>query len=41
MVTGQVAEEAVAPPLSAELVGAVSNPGLQQWLGIDDGGVPE
>lgn len=38
---GQIAEEAVAPAVSAELAGAVGNPGLQQWLGIDGGGVPE
>jgi hypothetical protein len=41
MATGQVEEEAVGATLSAELAGAVSNPGLRHWLGIDDGGVPE
>lgn len=41
MTAGSVAEEAVASAVSAELAGAVTNPGLQHWLGIDDGGEPE
>jgi serine protease len=38
---GSVAEEALAPAVSTELAAAVTNPGLQHWLGIDDGGEPE